>query len=281
MEPTADSVMRALQLRQKLQEWVFCFCYYPESWWKLGNESVTSGPSRLKQVGKSVELWVTWGLWAVGEEERGWWDPGLRWSWRDDLEFSEKSTTQVVRHGHCYIRQRQKTSLAKPFFFYWNSCPLTSPLNFISSHLEISPLHVSGKTRTLRCQERQEAQDAERQKLSEKIRALERGETVPSSRFGYTTESTGTTSSGAGAALKTATSALKGGIGRLRDGLKIWPEDHVFFLERKGVGFWRAWTIEVFLMPCRCHTRCLFRSEMTRLPCSSWNGTFQGGRLCN
>ena len=70
-------------------------------------------------------------------------------------------------------------------------------------------------------QERQETQDAERQKLSEKIRALERGETVPSSRFGYT-ESTGTTSgSGAGAALKTATSALKGGIGRLRDGLKI------------------------------------------------------------
>eukprot|EP00435_Cladocopium_sp_Y103_P054260 s1388_g17.t1 len=74
----------------------------------------------------------------------------------------------------------------------------------------------------LKLQERQEAQDAERQKLSEKIRALERGEPLrpeptPGAGHGYG----GSGAGGAGAALKTATSALRGGIGRLRDGLKI------------------------------------------------------------
>mmetsp|Transcript_71205 Transcript_71205/g.157180 ORF Transcript_71205/g.157180 Transcript_71205/m.157180 type:complete len:454 (-) Transcript_71205:35-1396(-) len=75
----------------------------------------------------------------------------------------------------------------------------------------------------LKLQERQEAQDAERQKLSEKIRALERGEPLrpepgPGTGHGYGGSGA---AGGAGAALKTATSALRGGIGRLRDGLKI------------------------------------------------------------
>jgi len=59
--------------------------------------------------------------------------------------------------------------------------------------------------------------------LSEKIRALERGEPLrpepgPGTGHGYGGSGA---AGGAGAALKTATSALRGGIGRLRDGLKI------------------------------------------------------------
>ena len=153
--------------------------------------------------------------------------------------FWKKYDTSCKTWSLLNIRQRQKDIISQTLFFLLKFLPLWQAL-WISSHLIWKSPHFMcrGKRVTLRCQERQEAQDAERQKLSEKIRALERGETVPSSRFGYTTESTGTTSSGAGAALKTATSALKGGIGRLRDGLKIWPEDHgVFFWSGKVLVF--------------------------------------------
>ncbi|CAK9068495.1 Uncharacterized protein SCF082_LOCUS34480 [Durusdinium trenchii] len=70
-------------------------------------------------------------------------------------------------------------------------------------------------------QERQESQDAERQKLSEKIRRLERGEVGGS----LSLPNGGSSTPGGGAeppgALGMARSALKGGLGRIRDGLKI------------------------------------------------------------
>ncbi|CAJ1462091.1 unnamed protein product [Effrenium voratum] len=71
-------------------------------------------------------------------------------------------------------------------------------------------------------QERQNTQDAERQRLADKIRALERGERPSAGAAPGAGGAAGAYGAGApGTALASATSALRGGLGRLREGLKI------------------------------------------------------------
>ena len=59
------------------------------------------------------------------KRRKSWWDPGLCWSWKDGLDFSEQkySTTQVVRHDSCCLRPK-KGIISHTLLFVEFSFPL-------------------------------------------------------------------------------------------------------------------------------------------------------------